>query len=68
MGGGGGGEGLGLDPLLMALLQKIPPAEDGWPKESRLRWFRTFAMNVSQIYDTGDDVVDLSIKLAAPDQ
>lgn len=62
--GGGGGE-LPLDGLLMELLRKIPTPEEGWPKEQRLRWFRTFAMNVSQIYDTGDEVVDLSIKIAS---
>ena len=60
-GGDGGGDGLNLDPL-------IPAASDGWPKENRLRWFRTFAMNVSQIYDTGDDVVDLTIKLGSGEQ
>lgn len=63
-GGHGGGDGLHLDGLLMELLRKIPKPEDGWPKEQRLRWFRTFAMNVSQIYDTGDEVVDLSISLS----
>ncbi|MPY75996.1 MAG: hypothetical protein GEU87_17265 [Alphaproteobacteria bacterium] len=62
-GGNGGGGGLGLDPLLMALLGKIPPTGDPWPKDQRVRWFRTFAMNVSQIYDTGEEVVDLSINL-----
>lgn len=63
-GGNGGDGGLDLDPLLMALLQKIPEASSGWPKEQRLRWFRTFAMNVSQIYDTDEEVVDLNITLA----
>jgi len=62
-GGGGGDDGLHLDGLLMELLRKIPAAEDGWPKEQRLRWFKTFAMNVSQIYDTGEDLVDLTIRL-----
>jgi hypothetical protein len=56
-GGGGGGEDglgeLGLDPLLIALLKKIPTSGD-WPAAQRVRWFRTLAMNVSQIYD-GDD-------------
>lgn len=65
-GGGGGGnsgdDGLDLDPLLMALLRKIPKTGDAWPKEQRIRWFKTFAMNVSQIYDTGDEIVDLAIK------
>ena len=60
-GGDGNGGGLNLDPLLVALLQKIPPVGDDWPKGQRVRWFRTFAMNVSQVYDTGDEVVDLVI-------
>ncbi len=62
-GSGGGGESdLGLDPLLMALLRKIPKALD-WPTENRLRWFRTFAMNVSQVYDDDDNPVELEIKV-----
>ena len=62
-GDGGDGGGLDLDPLLVALLRKIPRVGKEWPQEPRARWFRTFAMNVSQIYDTGDDVVDLAIKV-----
>jgi hypothetical protein len=66
-GGGGGGDvgltELGLDPLLIALLKKIPTS-GGWPAQQRLRWFRTFAMNVSQIYDGEmDDPVELKIDL-----
>jgi hypothetical protein len=51
--GGGGNDGLdnlGLDPLLIALLKKIPPSGE-WPAAQRVRWFLTLAMNVSQIYD-----------------
>lgn len=65
-GGGGGGEGndgLNLDPLLIELLRKIPPKDKGWPGEQRARWFRTFAMNVSQIYDADSEEVDLVITL-----
>lgn len=62
-GGGGEGDGLNLDPLLIELLRKIPPKENGWPGEQRARWFRTFAMNVSQIYDEEGKEVDLAIKL-----
>jgi hypothetical protein len=61
---GGGGED--LDSLLLALLRKIPSAEKGWPATQRLRWFRTFAMNVSQIYDGDadmDEPVELKIEL-----
>lgn len=62
-GSGGDGDGLSLDPLLMALLRKIPPAPEKWPADKRLRWFKTFAMNVSQVYDDGGDPVELEIKL-----
>jgi hypothetical protein len=62
-GGSDGGNGdMHLDPLLMALLRKIPQADVGWPADNRLRWFRTFAMNVSQVYDDADPV-ELEIEL-----
>jgi hypothetical protein len=41
-GDGDGTDGLNLDPLLIALLKKIPDAEKGWPAAQRVRWFRTF--------------------------
>jgi hypothetical protein len=50
--------------LLIALLKKIPPTGKAWPGPNRLRWFRTFAMNVSQIYDADDDEpVEMKIEL-----
>jgi hypothetical protein len=55
--------GLNLDPLLMALLQKIPNQGEEWSAERRLRWFRTFAMNVSQVYDHDDKPVELRITI-----
>jgi hypothetical protein len=65
-GGGGGGGGttgdLNLDPLLIALLKKIPQSGTPWPAAQRIRWFRTFAMNVSQIYDDESDPVEMEIK------
>ena len=65
-GSGGGGEGTGeleLDPLLIALLKKIPSTDKGWPGPNRVRWFRTFAMNVSQIYDADGEPVEIKIEL-----
>ncbi len=62
--GGGGSTELNLDPLLIELLKKIPSAQAGWPEAQRVRWFRTFAMNVSQIYDEDDKPVELEIKTA----
>lgn len=62
-GGGGGGAGLNLDPLLLALLQKIPSKEEGWPAAKRVRWFRAFAMNVSQVFDDDEkEPVELKIE------
>lgn len=60
--GGSGSEGLALDPLLLALLKKIPSSGE-WPAAQRVRWFRTFAMNVSQIYDGDDSPVEMKIEL-----
>jgi hypothetical protein len=65
-GTGGDGGGLSLDPLLLALLRKIPDTEKGWPAAQRVRWFRTFAMNVSQIYDGDSEPVEMKIGLEAP--
>jgi hypothetical protein len=61
--GDGDGTDLDLDALLIALLKKIPPPEKGWPGPSRVRWFRTFAMNVSQIYDGDGEPVEMKIEL-----
>ncbi len=63
-GGNGGGEdsALNLDPLLIALLKKIPPTGDDWPAPQRVRWFKTFAMNVSQIYDGDNEPVEMKIE------
>jgi hypothetical protein len=62
-GGDGDGVGLDLDPLLLALLQKIPVQGEDWPPEKRLRWFKTFAMNVSQVYDDDDQPIELKITI-----
>lgn len=64
-GSGDGGTTLDLDPLLIALLQKIPKSGEQWPAAQRLRWFKTFAMNVSQVYDDDASPVDLNVTLAA---
>lgn len=64
-GGDGDGGGLDLDPLLIALLKKIPAAGNDWPGPQRLRWFKTFAMNVSQIYDGDGEPVEMKIELDA---
>jgi hypothetical protein len=55
---------LDLDPLLITLLKKIPDASKGWSGPNRVRWFQTFAMNVSQIYDAHEsEPVEMKIDL-----
>jgi hypothetical protein len=58
-------QNLASDALLVALLKKIPTPDKGWPGPgpSRVRWFRTFAMNVSQIYDGDGEPVEMKIEL-----
>ena len=65
-GDGNGTDGLDLDPLLIELLKKIPETEKGWPAQQRLRWFKTFAMNVSQIYDGDENPVEMKIEIEVP--
>lgn len=62
-GDGSDGNALKLDPLLIALLNKIPEQGQEWPTEKRLRWFKTFAMNVSQVYDGENNPVEFEIEL-----
>lgn len=57
-------DALDLDPLLIELLRKVPKKDEGWEAAKRVRWFRTFAMNVSQIYDNDEHPVELEIKVA----
>jgi hypothetical protein len=66
--GDGGGGKLDLDPLLIELLKKIPATDAGWPAPQRIRWFRTFAMNVSQIYDDDNSPVEIEIKIVKVSQ
>ena len=62
-GNDGNNIGLDLDPLLLALLRKIPAHGQVWPADKRLRWLRTFAMNVSQVYDEDETPVEMKIEL-----
>ena len=53
-GGGGGGEPPPhLDPLIVALLNKMP-TEKTWPLPDRAKWLRALAMNLSFVYEADD--------------
>lgn len=66
--GGGGEDGgsLNLDPLIMALLQKLPTeSKHKWPLAERAKWLRALAMNLSFVYESGEQdsgEIQISIK------
>lgn len=43
------------DPLLAALIAKLPPSGDDWPVERQLAWLKLMAMAFGTVY--GGDVV-----------
>jgi hypothetical protein len=45
-----------LDPILQALLRRLPNPESGWDAETFVRWLRTFAVNLELVYPTGADL------------
>ena len=56
--GGNGGSGGGeppphLDPLIVALLNKMPTGKS-WPLPGRVKWLRALAMNLSFVYEADD--------------
>lgn len=53
-GSGGGGEiPPQLDPLIVALLHKMPTGKS-WPLPDRAKWLRALAMNLSFVYEADD--------------
>jgi hypothetical protein len=42
---------------------KKTPTSGEWPAAQPVRWFRTLAMNVSQIYDEDSEPVEMKIDL-----
>jgi hypothetical protein len=43
--------GLGLDPLIDALLEHLPAPGDYFPKEDRKRWLQILEMALELIYE-----------------
>jgi hypothetical protein len=53
-----------LEAVAAAFPQALDPVGEGQGgRLARVRWFRTFAMNVSQIYDGDGDPVEMKIDL-----
>jgi hypothetical protein len=50
-----------FDPLIEGMLRRLPPANQKWPMQQRVRWLRTLAANFSEVYDA-DDLGDIVVK------
>jgi hypothetical protein len=53
---GGGDGGNGLDPLVAALIQKLPPNGEDWPATERVTWLRMIAMAFQMAYGQSDEI------------
>lgn len=51
----------GFDPLIEGMLQRLPEPGSEWPMHLRVRWLRTLAANLSEVYRT-DDPGDIIVK------
>ena len=54
--GNGNGGGGPLDPLLEAIIQKLPPPDKDWATDERVEWLRLFAMGLQQVYGKADPI------------
>jgi hypothetical protein len=54
-GSGGGGTG-GKDPLIAALIQKLPRAGEDWPTDDRVTWLQMIAMAFQMTYGAGEPI------------
>jgi hypothetical protein len=62
-GGGGTGEGGGPnDPLIQAVIQKLP-TKGPWPAKARITWMKMLAMAFDIAYGAADDDVDIEREL-----
>ncbi|SHJ38674.1 hypothetical protein SAMN05444159_0481 [Bradyrhizobium lablabi] len=60
-----GGGGPSLDPLIVGLLDRLPPPGESWSIEKRKKWLLTFEANLEMIYPAEERNAD---DLSAPKQ
>ena len=58
-GGGGGGDGLTGDPLIDALVKKLPKAGRQWPAAERQTWMKMMSMAFDLAYGVSDSNASL---------
>jgi hypothetical protein len=59
---GGGGGGGPNDPLIRAVIQKLP-AKGPWPTKARITWMKMLAMAFDIAYGPADEEVDITREL-----
>jgi hypothetical protein len=55
----GGGGGSSLDPLIVGLLDRLPPPGESWSIEKRKKWLLTFEANLEMIYPAEEKKTDI---------
>ncbi|HLY04928.1 MAG TPA: hypothetical protein VKR31_04200 [Rhizomicrobium sp.] len=63
--GGGGNGGGGLDPVIAALIQKLPKGKEPWPTDQRVAWLQMIAMAFDMAYGS-DTPITITKKAEAP--
>lgn len=53
-----------IDPVLIRLVERLPPVGAVWPIAERARWLRAFAASLELIYDP-DSSADVTATLMA---
>lgn len=54
--GTGGGNGGGTDPLIRALIQKLPKSGDEWSADDRVTWLQMISMAFQMTYGAVDTI------------
>jgi hypothetical protein len=54
--GGDDGDGGDIDPLIAAMIQKLPAAGASWPADERVTWLRMMAMAFQMAFGQADEI------------
>lgn len=54
-GGDDGGEGGASDPLIQAVIQKLP-SKGPWPLDDRIKWLKVLSMAFDIVYGSDEEI------------
>lgn len=61
--GGGDDGGDGLDPVIDALIKKLPDTTQPWPLDKRVKWLRWAANALDMLYPEDETGTEITIAL-----